>query len=606
MTDQTPQSPHQRSSDEHGFDMLPRSIHAGLHKNALKRVTRSYSASLADIFAETLQNARRAGATAIRVDVDYVDPDAEKRIFKVSITDDGEGIRDPSVLLSFGANGWSNELVDREDAAGMGLLSLASRGCTVTSRPRFDNTDDPTSPNAFRVFLRPKHFLGESPATVQSYYDSSAPLGTTVSFHTAPQENLYSIDSCLGLATRYFPIPVTYTKHCEIKPESHVLSRALFLEGACHRETWRGIEFGVFCQPGSSSHDQDLNFYGHTLRLKLPHVQPIHTPRCGPVWSVRADVQNCPDLELVLPARKEAVQNAFLAELHDAAKLAIYRAMAEDKNPLPRFEDWKAAKDAGIDVTPPPRALQPWTPKHADPDHYEVEPDAQPVDPETAIVCCLGLGPQEDHALSRALKRNNFASRIYEADSSLRGYDWYDNLPKLVGIDISYETHEGSFCVEDYKRPDYVSDFLRPDAITILISTKAPNKPMVDYWLSTDFAFASEEYAYLNNVTPLVTKDSDIEACDLADLITASYFSPSDDCTADSYQTQSECFDTQAKHMAFQLLHTEEEARIESIRDIVSREVLYLLPGKINAADIKIRNNLVSVKLVEPEESKAA
>ena len=51
----------------------------------------------------------------------------------VTVADDGAGIADPAVLLSFGENGWDEELVRREDAAGFGFASLARRGCTVSS-----------------------------------------------------------------------------------------------------------------------------------------------------------------------------------------------------------------------------------------------------------------------------------------------------------------------------------------------------------------------------------------------------------------------------------------------------------------------------------------
>ena len=113
---------------------LPERIRARVFEGALSRVTRMYAAGLADVFTETLQNSRRAGATRVRVTIDASEdtPGA----LSVTLTDDGAGIADPAVLLSFGENGWSEDLVRREDAAGMGFLSLARRGCTVASRPR--------------------------------------------------------------------------------------------------------------------------------------------------------------------------------------------------------------------------------------------------------------------------------------------------------------------------------------------------------------------------------------------------------------------------------------------------------------------------------------
>ena len=65
----------------------------------------------------------------------------------------------PPSSLSFGENGWSDDLVRREDAAGFGFASLSRRGCTVSSRPR--SPDDSTMPG-WRVDLVPGTFPGRS------------------------------------------------------------------------------------------------------------------------------------------------------------------------------------------------------------------------------------------------------------------------------------------------------------------------------------------------------------------------------------------------------------------------------------------------------------
>ena len=87
-------------------------IRARGHDSALKRVTRFFASTLYDIFTETLQNARRAGATRVRVTLgtpvgqpaDCAPEPSETRL-TVTVTDDGAGIEDPAVLLSFGENG---------------------------------------------------------------------------------------------------------------------------------------------------------------------------------------------------------------------------------------------------------------------------------------------------------------------------------------------------------------------------------------------------------------------------------------------------------------------------------------------------------------------
>ena len=51
---------------------------------------------------------------------------------------------------------------------------------------------------------------------------------------------------------------------------------------------------------------------------------------------------NCPGLELVLPARKEAVETPFLEEMREAARTAVYRAMRQGRSRacrrIPRLE----------------------------------------------------------------------------------------------------------------------------------------------------------------------------------------------------------------------------------------------------------------------------
>ena len=141
---------------------MNRTIRARIHESAVKRVTRIYAATLADIFTETLQNSRRAGATRVRIAVaataarpDETATGTGETPLLVTVVDDGAGIADPAVLLSFGENGWDDATVRREDAAGFGFASLARRNCAVSSRPRSPNTQ--MSPG-WRVTLVPEHF----------------------------------------------------------------------------------------------------------------------------------------------------------------------------------------------------------------------------------------------------------------------------------------------------------------------------------------------------------------------------------------------------------------------------------------------------------------
>ena len=176
----------------------------------------------------------------------------------------------------------------------------------------------------------------------------------------------------IGTAAWHYPLPVVFENVPATPAGGEALERRAFLDGALHAERWRGLVFGVFKDrwAGFGLHDPDVNFHGLTVPVRLPSVETV----AGAHWSVAADIVVCPELELVLPARKEAVQTPFLDEMRAAARLAIYRAMAADPDPRPSFADRKRAHEADIDIAQPPAELRPWRPGLADVDDWREPP----------------------------------------------------------------------------------------------------------------------------------------------------------------------------------------------------------------------------------------
>jgi len=406
-------------------------IRARVHESALKRVTKFWASRPIEIFTEALQNSRRAGATRVRVAVETLTkaagraPEPSEPRLAVTVADDGAGIANPAVLLSFGENGWNEDLVAREDAAGMGILSLAHRGCRISSRPR---TPDGDARQGWSVDLEPEHFTGRSAALVRRDDTAPYPSGTAVRFQAAESADM--IRAALASAARHYPLPVAF--------EGEALERKAFLDGAVHAEAWNGLAFGVYRDRRRGYMEPDLNFFGLTVPVRLPTVETIH----GAIWSVRADVVDCPRLELLLPARREPVENAFLAEMREAAHLAIYRAMAADSDPRPAFADWTRAQDAGIDLAPPPEVLRPWRPAIADIDDWREPPKPMPAGPDALVMDC-DPEPPEAQALWRAAERSGLAERFFEADRRLEGYEWYDCLDRVTGIDTQVTASDG-------------------------------------------------------------------------------------------------------------------------------------------------------------------
>ena len=582
----------------------PRTIRARIHDSAIRRVTRIYASTLSDVMTEAFQNSRRADATRVRIAVaTRTDQAGAETRFTVIIADDGSGIADPAVLLSFGENGWSNDLVRREDAAGFGFASLSRRGCTVSSRPR--SPDGSTMPG-WRVDLAPEHFLGDAEAEVHPDDGAPFPHGTWISF--AATETAAAIRNAAENAARHYPLPVIFESIPPTEPgdETNVVSEQLdrraFLDGAVHAEPWRGLAFGVFRNRHRGYNDPDLNFFGLTLPVGLPTVETVH----GGTWSVRADIGDCPELELVLPARKEAVENDFLKEMRNAARLAIYRAMAAESSPRPAFDDWKRAREAGIDIAPPPAVLRPWRPATAHVDDWR-EPPKLAVPSHGALVMDADPEPPDAQAFFRAAERAGMATSLFETDRRLAGYDWYDGLDRVAEIAAHVAIGGKEYPLEDFPHPERTGPSAaalppRPETIGMDLAVRPLRGPVHTFELPADLVFAGEPWGWLGDAIPLVTAESGLQPHQLAELLRAGFFSPSDDADADSYETQRDRFDEEALHLATRLILSDEEACKTSIAEAVRRELIWLAPrGRM--VEIRIRRPDVTVTLAEPAEA---
>ena len=553
---------------------IPGPVRARVHPAAISRVTRFFDGSTDDILTELLQNARRAGARRIDILTAPAAPGATQTL--VSVIDDGCGIADPAFLLEFGETGWA-ESIRAEDPAGMGLYSLARRGCAVSSRRR----DGP----GWSLRLHPEHFLGEIDATPVPDPDAPQPHGTCVAFlATEPRD---AVRRAIEAAGRHHPLPVFL--------DTERVSRRCFLEGAVHIETWRGLRFGVRADAWSAYPRNDLNFHGLVLRAGLPNVPTLEDR----FWTVAADIEACPELELVLPARKEPVQNPFLAEMREAALRAIYRAMAaaSPSPPVSRFHLDRALA-AGIVLPRAPARLRPWRPAIADVDARPQAPPFAPL-PQGAIVVAAEPDPQDAQTIHRAAERAGFASRLVAADDRLHGFRWYDALPRLADFAIHAVSGDRTFdiraarigeCPPIRAFPD------RPDAIRVDLAIAYGDGRRETLALAADLAFAGRSWDCIDDARPLVAADSDLDPGALADLLRDAFFAPSDDASADSWETQQDRFEEDAQRLALAALLSRNDARRDSIAAAVRRHVLWLAPRGADLS-IDIRDGRVEVQL---------
>lgn len=103
-------------------------VRASIGLKILTNADRYFTNDIRVIAAELLQNARRAGASRVSVDIDRLTG-------TIRVDDDGRGLHadQAHVLLAFGTSS-SAEVTEHDEApAGMGFFSLAGRGATVES-----------------------------------------------------------------------------------------------------------------------------------------------------------------------------------------------------------------------------------------------------------------------------------------------------------------------------------------------------------------------------------------------------------------------------------------------------------------------------------------
>ncbi len=563
----------------------PPSIRARVHDDAIERVSRFFNTTLDDIFVELLQNARRASATAIHV---ATAPLTANR-WSVTVTDDGAGISDPAIVLSFGESAWSTQTASLEDPAGIGFYALAKHGCTVASRPLGDTASAP----AWRAQICPDAFLGKTLAPVLPDDTAPIPHGTAIGFIT--ERNPDTVESSLAACARHFSLPVHFNER--------ELTFQYFLDRAIHTETWRGLTFGVYRNQYRPYPEPDVNFHGRTFKAGLPTLECI----TGGVWSVRADIRACPEFELVLPARKEPVVNDFLHSMRDEALLAIYRAIAaHETTPRLSHGHWKRAANAGIRIQQLPPALEPWRPPVADIDHWHAPPGRDALRPSALI---MAAEPETHHgqAIWRAAERAGVAHRLFAPDRRLEGYAWYDSLPRVAdfSIDVTHggRTHtvveplqtDAQASADSVPAEPFKFD-ARPDAIAIRLHIADPDGRTRDLEIPADVVFMNDEDCYVDDIDPLVTAGSDIDADELAQLIHRSFFTPSDDADADSHETQNSRFDEEAMRIALSLLASEDEGLTHVIQQAIRREVSWMMP-RDRKVDIAVANGKVTVSL---------
>lgn len=527
-------------------------IRATVSHETIGKVTRLFNGSLSDIMNELLQNARRAGASGI--DISAIPLDNGLRI---TIEDDGCGIDDPARIVALGASSWNEAISSGEDPAGMGVFSLSGKHAIIESRP--DGGD------AWRMDIPHDAWTGDRDIHVEA---STRDKGTSIAFDVDGMTD-GTLEHAVTEAAAYYPLEVRL--HGTPKP------RKDFLAGAIHVGEWEGSRIGIF--RGSHYHRiPTVNFHGLTISTALFDVPQIGRDKIH----ARIDIGHTPALQLVLPARKEFVQNDGLDALRGACEQACYEAIAKQEDHSLSFERYQRAKALGVKLGEAAAQLHTWEPDIADDDSVRQHGAKRAI--TGAEILMEEHEAHFDQAVARALGGNELITRLVAPEAGFAGYSWYDALRTMKNLCFIVETNAETHLVDEYEAKPPIADVTEAKAINLEFEIETPSHDESERErIATDLAFTFPDGCCsdgLEDVSIAYVRSPDLRPETLVDILERACFSAWNDSDADSWDTQHDRFLRDARELAYRILEGENAAIASQFRDAVARIMWTLPKGK--------------------------
>lgn len=555
--------------------MIHQTIKAVVSEETIQRVTRLFNGSISDVLNELLQNSRRAGATRIEI---VTEPFGETPDLLIRINDDGTGIADPQSLLALGLSQWSDATRENEDPAGMGVFSLAGRNVTISSRHR-------DSDKGWTVNITHDAWTGGVEIPVK---ETSHPYGTTIEFAVCGEETRF-LTSYIQKAARHYLLPVTLN--------GDPLHQVPFLENALWVKEWHGSHIGVF----KSSRKETINFHGLQVSCNLPSVKRFRVGHAA--YHVALDVGSTPELKLVLPARKEVVQNDALVSLKIACKQAIYEYIASLGEHELAFSDWEEARNLGIALPEARKELRIWSPMDAEYDYVtvktcEVTPDCILV--ENSI-------PAIEQCFERAVRDHPIRQKMLGTHDPYKGYSWYDALETITDIEFK-AYHDDKTTVINFDSIECSG--INEDAIELCehieckricaTATFALGGTTTLHSFETDIALVAEVGGIIDEFTLFYIPGENVTPNVVAQLLMDSIFSASDDPESDAPDTQRKSFHDDAFKIATSILMNEDEALKVAIKSSLETCLWHIPKNKL--VTIRVDGSTITVDLEDKPE----
>lgn len=524
-----------------------------INDGLIKLIPLLFDGSPATIVAELLQNCRRAGATTVRVELSS---DTEKKEVEVSVADNGIGMGLPEIesLMSLTGSGWTDEKVRAEVPAGMGFMSLVGAKSITIHTVR---------DGVLRVVrLSPENFVG-APFEVEEGATGDGPSGTTVKFTHKYFPGERSNSAWKEAFDRILPlcgVENVFMDGSEI--ETHdFLDRYEFVKSFPEI----GIRIGARCVQ-SLAEDCLVNFYGIRLngqrQFGLKH------------FSVGIDVARSSHVKMVLPARNAV--HADSADLGTYVKEVCAGSLLGSKHRIP-YDHWKELQTFVPDIPEAEPTL-----KRAAVGNDDCTRSSRLE--ENAIVSEVRrFFPEEGDQCFLVYKASDFLKvPVYQGDKEMRGYSWYDDLPKITNCQIIVNnapaTQPPAGLVDSIVARYEILEKGKTRTVDVSIPYAMGMECSQSYFDGVWFAFTKEFVKGRDAVDGMVGELTDV------------YFDPSYDSDSDMPATQRERFQEEAEEFFTELLVNKDTMLADSImrvlgnhygHDISARSIVFSkFPGR--------------------------
>jgi len=404
----------------------PTTIQATVNTRLLSKAQRLFTGTLHGRIIEILQNARRAGATEVKITNDNG---------QVTVTDNGKGITDFSELLDLGGSGWdprnsrkldsgspsSSEacaLEQSEDPAGVGLFCLAPRKLVVRSLGQ-------------QVTIEGDGWQGQAVEVIPS---DTPDQGSTFSFTDEP----WTFDRVEPFAT--------YTG-MKVSVDGTPCRQLDFIDGSSRDYPELGVRIKVvsveqlppFCYSDGTrrfSRDQVyVNFFGQVVALDY---QPVDRHNLAYLVELTGEPTG---IRLMLPARTRLIDNDALTHLKKVIETEAYEYLKMNgRHKLP-YSQYLRARSLGIEL---PEAEPDYQPGLLGDDGYGMFPVEVNKPEDLDLCCCYRMSPGADDDEMTGTANAHLLGAFYkgsvpfvpvEINTRYDGYTWA-NLPRITEVKV--------------------------------------------------------------------------------------------------------------------------------------------------------------------------